>query len=301
MTTEARICPRCSSPMVLRTAKRSQYQGQQFWGCSTYPKCWAVVGIRGQEMAADEHEAAPPRAAGESAQARYEQGRREYAAQVRRAWPVLVGMTLVLMLGSYLIAQAYLPPAWAGLVAMGVGVAAIIGVMRTKWLESWRIGAEGERKTATHLAGLDEAGFIVRHDRRVPGYGGNVDHIAVGPTGVWVIETKSYRGRVEVLGDRLEVNGQPRDRMVDQVYKEAVAVQIALGDRLTELGATVVPVLCLHRAKLGWSEKTVRGVRLVDGRGLAKLVRSGPRRLDEGQVEAIAADLDRLFRPQVPG
>ena len=32
-------CPRCSSPMVLRTAKRGTHSGEQFWGCSTYPKC----------------------------------------------------------------------------------------------------------------------------------------------------------------------------------------------------------------------------------------------------------------------
>jgi restriction system protein len=32
-------CPRCDSPMVLRTAKRGVHSGEQFWGCSTYPKC----------------------------------------------------------------------------------------------------------------------------------------------------------------------------------------------------------------------------------------------------------------------
>jgi restriction system protein len=32
-------CPRCSSPMLLRTAKRGSHSGEQFWGCSTYPKC----------------------------------------------------------------------------------------------------------------------------------------------------------------------------------------------------------------------------------------------------------------------
>lgn len=32
-------CPRCGSPMVLRTARRGANAGEQFWGCSTYPKC----------------------------------------------------------------------------------------------------------------------------------------------------------------------------------------------------------------------------------------------------------------------
>jgi len=33
------LCPRCESPMVLRTARRGANAGEQFWGCSTYPKC----------------------------------------------------------------------------------------------------------------------------------------------------------------------------------------------------------------------------------------------------------------------
>lgn len=34
-----RICPKCGAEMVLRTAKRGKNKGQQFWGCSAYPKC----------------------------------------------------------------------------------------------------------------------------------------------------------------------------------------------------------------------------------------------------------------------
>lgn len=34
-----RICPRCGNRLVMRTAKRGSYQGNHFWGCSSYPKC----------------------------------------------------------------------------------------------------------------------------------------------------------------------------------------------------------------------------------------------------------------------
>ncbi|MFM5171160.1 NERD domain-containing protein [Aeromonas veronii] len=33
------LCPRCGNPMVLRTTKRGDNRGNQFWGCSGYPKC----------------------------------------------------------------------------------------------------------------------------------------------------------------------------------------------------------------------------------------------------------------------
>lgn len=38
----ARQCPKCSSPMVLRTAKSGSQAGCTFWGCSQFPKCRTV-------------------------------------------------------------------------------------------------------------------------------------------------------------------------------------------------------------------------------------------------------------------
>jgi ribosomal protein S27AE len=40
-----RKCPKCGSGMVLRTAKHGSSSGNQFWGCSTYPKCKVVQNI----------------------------------------------------------------------------------------------------------------------------------------------------------------------------------------------------------------------------------------------------------------
>lgn len=33
------LCPKCSSEMVLRTAKSGKNKGNQFWGCPHFPKC----------------------------------------------------------------------------------------------------------------------------------------------------------------------------------------------------------------------------------------------------------------------
>lgn len=37
------ICPKCSSEMTLRTAKSGANQGQQFWGCTNFPKCRTIL------------------------------------------------------------------------------------------------------------------------------------------------------------------------------------------------------------------------------------------------------------------
>lgn len=41
----APVCPRCGSAMVLRTARQGPNTGEQFWGCSTYPKCRGIVKV----------------------------------------------------------------------------------------------------------------------------------------------------------------------------------------------------------------------------------------------------------------
>jgi hypothetical protein len=237
-------------------------------------------------------------AAGGSAQAEFDARKRRRVERIRRTWPVAVGITVVTMLVAYLVTQAYLGPAMGSVAASAVALVfmgAYLEVPQT--LDAWRIGAEGERKTARYLDGLAEAGFIVLHDRKVPGYGGNLDHVAIGPTGVWAIETKNVAGKVEINGDTLRIRGYRQDKMVDQVYREATAVQVALGESLTRLGLTVTPVICLHRGELPWFNKTVRGVRLASGRQLVRLLRDGDVRLSGEQVHALVSEADRLLRP----
>jgi restriction system protein len=38
-----RSCPKCGSEMVLRTAKKGDFAGQKFWGCSKFPKCRSII------------------------------------------------------------------------------------------------------------------------------------------------------------------------------------------------------------------------------------------------------------------
>lgn len=40
-------CPRCQNPLVLRTATKGSHRGQQFWGCSAFPKCRYLKNLAG--------------------------------------------------------------------------------------------------------------------------------------------------------------------------------------------------------------------------------------------------------------
>lgn len=39
------VCPKCGTQMVIRTAKRGNQKGDEFWGCRNYPKCREIVNI----------------------------------------------------------------------------------------------------------------------------------------------------------------------------------------------------------------------------------------------------------------
>ena len=284
--------------MVLRMAGRGQYVGQQFWGCSTFPACRGRIGVRPEPSVESEVVEMPRTVAGASAQAEFDRRRDRRAARVRRGWPLAVGATLIVMLMTYLLVQAVMTPVWGAAAAGGVALVMLSGLLAMpQTIDAWRVGADGERRTGKHLDGLAEAGFVVLHDRKVGGYGGNLDHVAIGPSGVWAIETKSLAGKVEINGDSLTIGGRRQDKIVDQVYREATAAQIAMGESLTRLGLTVTPVICLHRGELPWFNKTVRGVRLASGHQLVRLLRDGDVRLSADQVQALAREADRLLKP----
>jgi len=44
-TVDTKICPTCQSPMILRETKKGPNIGNQFWGCSNFPKCRKVVNL----------------------------------------------------------------------------------------------------------------------------------------------------------------------------------------------------------------------------------------------------------------
>jgi hypothetical protein len=184
-------------------------------------------------------------------------------------------------------------------VAGALAVVQITGFFEASAVRAWRVGAEGERRTAAFLGPPREKGFVVLHDRKVKGWGGNLDHVVIGPTGMWAVETKNLDGKVVIRGDVLRIGGHRRDKIIDQARQEATIIQVVLADKLDSLNLEVTPVICLHRGELPFFNKTVRGVRLASGRQLVRLLQKGDVRLSADQVHALARAADATLRPAV--
>jgi ssDNA-binding Zn-finger/Zn-ribbon topoisomerase 1 len=289
----AMICPRCGSAMIVRTARSGARAGHQFWGCSTYPACRGIVDIT---ESAPELVRGVVGQAGGSAQQQYL--RRKEAFQRRRAerLPRTLVKAAVLGAGTAIVFGFLGSPAYG--VFLGVlGAAAIIAVavVTPPSTTAWETGALGEEWTARMLDPLAERGFVILHDRRIPGSKANIDHIAVGPSGVFVIETKNIAGRLQIDGPDMRIAGR-RVRAVEEVRREASAVANALGASLAVHGLAVVPVICAHRAELPIFTNRVDGVRVVDGKGLVRLLTTSAPVLTPGDVSALAGRLATTLR-----
>jgi hypothetical protein len=117
--------------------------------------------------------------------------------------------------------------------------------------EMYERGAAGERRTADRLATLP-AGWVVLHDVRWPGRRfANIDHVVVGPSGIFVIDSKNWSGRVTLRDGVLRQNGRSREKQVAGCADAALATAELAGP----YGAHVVPVLCLalDEGPAGWS------------------------------------------------
>ena len=63
---------------------------------------------------------------------------------------------------------------------------------------SWGKGAEGEGRLAGYIAREVGDHVIALHDRLIPGTRTNVDHLFIAPTGIWVVDAKAYKGKLEM-------------------------------------------------------------------------------------------------------
>lgn len=142
---------------------------------------------------------------------------------------------------------------------------------------AFRRGEQGELTVAAYLERRTrKAPTILLHDRRMPRGHGNIDHLAVAPAGVFVIDTKRYQGKVGAVdhgfqGERLFVNGRDRTKVVDGLDRQVTVVREALSN----LGQDEIPVqgvLCFIKRNfaLGEGKQTVRGHLLLRPRPLAR-------------------------------
>lgn len=161
------------------------------------------------------------------------------------------------------------------------------------YIENWRQGAEGEKRTARALRRLVKDGWTLIHDVQRP-HGGNFDHVLVGPSGVYVLETKNPSGICSVDGGVLSVRqrSDPEDRYENRGVGASTR---AMAAELSHLVAKAGPRRSwVQGVVVLWGDFEQRSlvsgrVVWVHGTALADVLEGRPERLDR-------AELDRVTR-----
>jgi Nuclease-related domain len=276
--------------MVLR---RRRTDGAEFWGCSRFPAC---RGIR-QGDKAEADAAAGGAVAGGSARAEFERQADRHREVMRVARPRILLLlvaaagfcVLMSQVGPY--PSSPLGPSIRVFWLLAIFPIASIGLaalLMPSHIRAWEIGASGEEAVGRILERLEPDGFRTIHDRKIPGSRANIDHIVVGPTGVFVVETKSYEGRVRVNWGRLMVGSWNKSQFIDQVKREAAAVE----PLVAPIGVT--PLICFYRGDLGWELFPTRldGVRILGPHKLPKALLQAPTRLTPQQVISLSGRIE---------
>jgi len=96
----------------------------------------------------------------------------------------------------------------------------------------WATGAAGEEALARTLA-TRCPDVPVLHDRRMPRSRANIDHLAVTASGVYVIDAKRYKGKVEVrkpffADPKLVIAGRDKTKLVEGLDRQVGSVLAAM-------------------------------------------------------------------------
>lgn len=140
--------------------------------------------------------------------------------------------------------------------ALAIHVVVIGLLLRLLWNTAKTIqvrvqGAGGELGVKMVLRGLDDRFRVL--GSVVIGNKGDMDFVVVGPTGVWVIEVKSHKGRIRIENSRLLRDNRPFEKdFIRQAWGATYALKDALKKRIAKpLHIQPVVVFSSPQAKLG--------------------------------------------------
>lgn len=275
----APACPRCRSGMVLHAERRDARPAHLFWLCSRSPACHGTRKVEAPQ-------ALRPTANDASVQAVYEWERAR-----ERGGDQGHGMARVAA-----AVGAVLPRRGSAAQRSPAGRFGGTGYARARAADPRAAGAQPARARPTgRLLGLIEHGFVVLEDRRLSFARVRIDNVAIGPTGIFVIEFKPWPGQLAVADDELYVDGRARTAATEGIQRARTAVEGALAHELKPVGVPVLAVLCFEHASPAWFKSAVKGVTITNGRALGRAIREGQHILGPETVVRLALAADRLL------
>ncbi|HUN38590.1 MAG TPA: nuclease-related domain-containing protein [Trebonia sp.] len=219
---------------------------------------------------------------------------------------------------------------WRERVAIMVAVGLLFGILIGNWVVGltlailagiahafWRSGPvasippgvkldRAQRVTQRKLARMERAGYRALHMRPIPGSDDIIDHLVVGPTGVYAIDSERWSSKLPIRtrnGKQLWVGPNSQKARLEHARSEAGRAAELLSARLGR-EISVRPALAIYGPHIPWDIAVIREVDVFNGERLRKYLRRRSRireiaKLSRDDVARIheAAELALPFAP----
>jgi hypothetical protein len=169
---------------------------------------------------------------------------------------------------------------------------------------AWAKGSSGEQLLAAALTKRVGDRAVILNDRKIPRSSANIDHLVIAASGVWIVDAKKYKGRLQRIDKggwrkvdyRVYVNGRDQTKLVAGLHKQAAVVRTALG----ELEVPIHSVICFVEAEWDFFLKPfqIESVWITYGRHLSEMI-EGDGTLSEETVLGVANKLAEALPPKV--
>lgn len=170
------------------------------------------------------------------------------------------------------------------LVVLSLSAVAWCLVRGERRMENYFKGARGEEYVAGILRNLPEEYHLFND---FVACGKHVDHVVVGPSGVFAVETKFWRGKVTIEEDHILVDDQLPDRdPIEQVQKEASLVRTELARKGWK--GTVTPILAFASNTFSAKNAELGGAVVLNASTLFETLTAGHHLLASAELERLA-------------
>lgn len=169
----------------------------------------------------------------------------------------------------------------------------------------YKKGLLGERLVEEQLDEIRKAGFDVFHDfiLKDENCTENIDHIIVGPSGIFTLETKNWRAKGAPQDDRITFDGETlkigahtqEEKVLKQPRRQAAKLQAIL-QPVTQDPLWVVPILCFWDRYVQLTRFNPTGLQVLNQKGISSFILSREQKFTPETVRKISSKLRELNR-----
>lgn|SRR3989338_3294613 len=163
-------------------------------------------------------------------------------------WGLYTLALLFISLILYWALQLYVRLSFFPSISISLGMV-VLGIILIKITDSFYIpllkfnnGIIGERRVREELKKLSDE-FSVYQDVKLPMFKWNIDFVVIGPTGIFTIEVKNKKGKIDFKDGKLIINNQNDQKDLNEAKKEAVCLHEYLIEKLKIKIGFIYPVL----------------------------------------------------------